>query len=57
MPKPIEIRKERVRLRLTQKKAADIVRVHINTWNAWERGLSRMPESIFEYFKIVSESR
>ena len=57
MPKPIEIRKERVRLRLTQKKAADIVRVHINTWNAWERGLSRMPEPTFEYFKIVSESR
>jgi len=53
MPKPNEIRIERVNARITQKKAAKLANVHINTWHNWETGKSRMPEAIFNYFKVI----
>ena len=57
MPKPNEIRKARVAARLTQRKAADLVKVHINTWGLWEAGRHAMPESTYEYFRIITQTR
>lgn len=54
MPTLRDIREARVKARLTQQKAAKLILVHLRTWQRWESGQSRMPDSTFEYFKIVT---
>lgn len=51
-----EIRQTRVEARMTQRKAASLVRVHPNIWKQWEDGIKRMPEATLDYFRIVTSS-
>ena len=49
---PIEIKKARLKLGLTQKQAGEVVRAKRRTWQDWELGNRNMPIAKWELFRI-----
>lgn len=51
-PAPDTIREARHNAGLTQPQAAKVVGVHWTTWQRWELGTRKMPQSAWELFGL-----
>lgn len=54
-PEPWEIRKARLAVDMTQADAAEQVGYTWRGWQAWERGVCRMPPPVWELFLFKTE--
>jgi len=52
---PIEIKQARQSAGLTQTQAGELVGVALRTWQHWEAGDRKMPESASRLFKILTK--
>jgi transcriptional regulator with XRE-family HTH domain len=52
---PEHLKAFRKRYNLTIKEAADAIGVHVLTWGRWERGLHRIPVSLFLTLKPIAD--
>jgi DNA-binding transcriptional regulator YiaG len=52
IPSPQQIREKRKSVKLSQSKAAELVKRKLRAWQTWEYGQCKMPEGLWELFKI-----
>ena len=52
-----ELKQARLDARLTQSKAAATVGVALRTWQHWEMGDRKMPESAWQLFLILTDNQ
>lgn len=51
---PDDIKTARLKAGVTQQEAADMMRVHLRTWQRWEYGKREMSPAYLEMFLILS---
>jgi putative transcriptional regulator len=51
---PAEIKTARIAAGLTQQQAAELVCVHLRSWQKWEGGERQMPASAWKLFGLLT---
>ena len=54
-PTPAEIKAARMEAGLTQQESADMMGVHLRSWQRWEYGKREMSPAYFEMYLIMSK--
>lgn len=56
-PSPMTLRLTRTAAGLSQRQAANLIGVHINSWHRWEAGITKCPADQFARFCDLAQVR